>query len=276
MSNHNQLNIVSPDSCEVVSIISVCYNEAPQKIRATLASILIQDYPSIELIIIDGGSRQEALDAFNDYKDRIKVLVSESDNGIFDAMNKGVARSSGEWIIFMNIGDRFYNSNSLSKLMSKTSSNHDIIYGNVVTGDTVSKMPKKISKYRIYRRCGVVCHQALIARRSLFSTIGYFDLNYKICGDPEWLIRAYKNGAVFNYVDEIVAFYEGNGFSSNYVRRQPYWEKLLLQHFSKAEIALYWVISILERAFQRIVTLNFSMPEGIQRAIERRKSRRQV
>jgi len=218
------------DNMGKISIISVCYNEEPEKIRGTMNSIIAQDYPQMEIIVIDGGSKNDTLEAFEEYRDYINCMVSEPDDGIFHAMNKGISKATGDWIIFMNIGDKFYSPNSLSGLMAGGRSDVDILYGNVVMADDLVIMPvKKLSKYGLYRRN--ICHQALLARRSLFSRIGLFDLNYKVCGDPEWVIRAYKAGTVFKYMDLIVSYYEGNGFSSNYDRRLVYWKKLLRQHY---------------------------------------------
>lgn len=252
---------------DTISVVSVCYNEEPIKIRDTMNSIVAQDYPKIEIIVIDGGSKKNTLDAFEEYRDHINYIVSEPDNGIFHAMNKGVSKATGDWIIFMNIGDKFYSPKSLSGLMMGVLSDVGILYGNVFVNNMVSRPYKILSKYKLYSKG--ICHQALLARKSLFSQIGLFDLTYKVCGDPEWVIRAYKAGVVFKYMDLIVSYYEGNGFSSNYERRLVYWKKLLRQHYSKTEIAVYWVMSIFERALRRIITLNFSIPIGVKRLISR-------
>lgn len=252
---------------ETVSVISVCFNEEPKKIRDTLTSIIEQDYKNIEIIVIDGGSKKDTLDAFAEYRNYISYMVSEPDDGIFHAMNKGCSKATGEWIIFMNIGDKFYNTQSLTALMAGADREVDILYGNVTLNNMIIKPPKKVSKYNLYS--SRICHQAVLARRSLFLRIGSFDLSYKLCGDPEWIIRAYKNRVAFKYVDVIVAIYEGHGISANIERRQPYWEKLLNQHYSKTEVTVYWVISIFERAFRRIANLDFSMPKGVKRLISR-------
>ncbi|MBN1664235.1 MAG: glycosyltransferase [Deltaproteobacteria bacterium] len=248
---------------ETVSVICVCYNEEPNKIRATINSIIAQDYPNIEIIIIDGGSKPDTLDVFKEYQEQIDYMVSEEDRGIFDAMNKGIFRATGDWIIFMNIGDKFYDRHSLSGLMAGANRDVDILYGGISSDDLIVVPPLQVSKYTLYTRG--ICHQALLARRSLFFKVGQFNLAYIICGDPEWIIRAFKQGAAFKYMNVVVANYEGYGFSSNYHRRKYYWKMLLCEHFSRTEIIAYWLRWILERSIRRIVKLDFSIPTCIKR-----------
>lgn len=237
---------------ETVSVICACLNEDPFRIKSSLNSIIMQDYADTEIIIIDGGSKPNTLSAFEEYHNQIEYMISERDNGIFDAMNKGVARAKGDWIIFMNIGDEFYNKHSLSMLLSCADSDSDILYGNAAINNVISRPPQKLSKYALFRHGRGICHQALIARKSLFSRIGTFDVSYKVCGDPEWIIRAFKNGASFKYVNIVVSSYELNGFSANRRRRQFYWKKMIRQHFSNTEIAVYSFISIIERLLRKI------------------------
>ncbi len=245
-----------------VSIISVCFNEEPIKIKETMNSIIAQDYKNMEIIIIDGRSKPETLNAFEEYRKQINYMVSEPDRGIFDAMNKGVSKATGDWVIFMNMGDKFYNNHSLSGLMAGAKSGVDILYGHAVKNNLINLSPQKISKYKLYSRG--ICHQALIVKRSLFSFVGNFDLAYKLCADPEWLFRAFKKGANFKYMDVVVAYYEGNGLSSNYELRKPFWESAVHKHCSRIEIVAYWLRLILERAIRRVIKLDFRLPVSIK------------
>jgi len=88
-----------------LSVITICYNE--KNIRKTCESIVGQSWQDFEWIVVDGGSTDGTLDVLNEYRDRIDVLISEPDNGIYNAMNKGIARARGEWLNFMNGGDAF-------------------------------------------------------------------------------------------------------------------------------------------------------------------------
>jgi glycosyltransferase involved in cell wall biosynthesis len=247
---------------ETVSVITVCLNEEPKEIKETINSIIAQDYKNIEIVIIDGGSKSNTLNAFKEYQKQIACMVSEPDKGIFDAMNSGILKATGEWIIFMNIGDKFYESHSLSRLMAGAKNDVDILYGNVMK-NYLSMSPKKISKYLLYRKG--ICHQAILARRSLFQSIGLFDPAYKLCGDPEWIIRAFKKGVAFKYMNVVVAYYAGGGLSSNSEFRKPFWESVVRKHFSRTEIIAYWFKSVLERTYKRIIKLDFSIPASIKK-----------
>ena len=113
-----------------ISVVTVCYN-AVNDIEKTILSVINQTYPNIEYLIIDGGSKDGTMDIVNKYKDKIDVIVSEPDKGIYDAMNKGIDRATGDWINFMNAGDCFYNNVALESVFPRNyeSVNFDILYG---------------------------------------------------------------------------------------------------------------------------------------------------
>ena len=100
-----------------VSIITVVYNDV-KNIRSTIESYLSQSYDNKEYIIIDGGSNDGTMDIVNLYRDRIDVVVSEPDKGIYDAMNKGIKRATGNWIGILNSGDTFVSTDTLKTVFS--------------------------------------------------------------------------------------------------------------------------------------------------------------
>ena len=118
-----------------VSIITVCFNSA-KTIRDTIESVLSQDYPNIEYIVIDGGSSDQTLEIVKEYSDRIAIIVSEKDRGIYDAMNKGIALASGEIVGMLNSDDVYINENAVSELMRKMKdANSDSVFADLVIVD---------------------------------------------------------------------------------------------------------------------------------------------
>lgn len=117
----------------IISVITVCYN-AVANIEETMLSVLNQRYDKVEYIVIDGGSKDGTLDVIKKYANKLAYWISEPDKGIYDAMNKGIAKATGDWINFMNAGDKFINEEVLNKsFVSRYSDDVDILYGDVIS-----------------------------------------------------------------------------------------------------------------------------------------------
>lgn len=255
----------------IVSVIVVCYNDKPERIRETLGSIVVQDYPQIEIVVIDGGSAENTLRAFDEFRAGISVFVSEPDHGIYDAMNKGVLLSRGEWINFMNVGDSFFSPSSLSGLLAGVDSRYDIVYGDYYYhGRGFICSPHRPSGYLFYSNR--ICHQALLSRHSLFAPdeAGLFDLNYRLGADHDWMHRAFKRGANFKHMPIVVCNYAGDGASSNGKLRTQ--EALLRRqrNFSLSERCFYAVLFFCDKIVRRVTTGNFRLPVALSKC--RRKS----
>lgn len=206
----------------------------------TFDSIFVQIYKNLEVIVIDGGSKQSTLKALNEYSSRFDYFLSEKDNGIFDAMNKGVEVATGTWIGFMNIGDVFYSSESLLQLIYSKCGDAKIIYGNLVKnklGFVLS--PEKLSRYVFYS--SGLCHQALIVRRSVFSQIGKFDLSTNLYGDADWIFKAYLSGIPFCYVPTIVCIYDGFGATSDSRKLVNDRNNFLVKYFRPEERLFFYI-----------------------------------
>ncbi|MBQ9312296.1 MAG: glycosyltransferase [Bacteroidales bacterium] len=177
----------------LVSIITVCYN-AQDTIEATINSVRKQTYDNYEYIVIDGDSTDSTKDILLANRDVITKYVSEKDNGLYYAMNKGLDIAEGEYVWFMNAGDRIPHSNTLEKIMESSYKFQDIYYGNTkiidksgtVVGKRRLKAPEILTKNSFLWGM-VVCHQAAVVKKSL---VKHYDTRYKITSDYDWLLSA--------------------------------------------------------------------------------------
>ena len=181
-----------------ISIITVCYN-ADRTIREAIESVLSQSYKDIEYIIIDGNSTDNTLNIINEYKDRITVIVSEPDKGIYDAMNKGIKKATGEVIGILNSDDIYQDTEVLKDVMSIfLRSSVDILYGDLVyvrsnETDIIVRKLKSDPYYKNFFENGIVPpHPALFIKSNVYKQAGYFDLQYKLAADYEFMLRIFK------------------------------------------------------------------------------------
>jgi glycosyltransferase involved in cell wall biosynthesis len=198
-----------------ISVITINLNNL-SGLRRTVESVLLQDYPQIEYLIIDGGSKDGSLDYIKSRESQFDYWVSEEDFGIYDAMNKGIIKAKGDYLIFLNSGDYFFSSKSLSSLI-KNNITKDIIYGNM----GVEKEGKiELKKYpRLltidYFRSGTIPHPSSLIKRSLFEKFGNYNTNYKIISDWAFFLDAIiKCNVSYLYVDSDVSIFNLNGVSS--------------------------------------------------------------
>ncbi len=117
-----------------ISIITIVYNGA-DLLEETIISVLNQTYPHIEYIVVDGASNDGTLDLIHQYEDRLSKWISEKDNGLYDAMNKGIDLASGDFIWFMNCGDHVYENDTVAKMVETCTPQTDILYGEVMMVD---------------------------------------------------------------------------------------------------------------------------------------------
>lgn len=196
-----------------VSIVTVCYNSATT-IERTIKSVAGQDYREIEYIIIDGGSTDGTLDIIDRYKDNISVLVSETDGGIYYAMNKGIARATGDIIGFINSDDWYADGAiaAIAEVFFKT--NADIVYGKyVVVENSVYREAKNGNLDDI---CfGIVFgHPATFVKSDCLRKHP-FDVYYRIAADYAFFLTMYFQKKCFHQIDTIIAYFQSGGASSH-------------------------------------------------------------
>lgn len=201
-----------------VSVVTVCYN-AVATIENTMLSVLNQTYPDLEYILIDGGSTDGTVDIIKKYADRLAYWVSEPDNGIYDAMNKGVAVASGIWVNFMNAGDFFYCCETVSTLFVESIDKSVAC----VFGNTIFRYSEKdvLIEYKSSPMHSVMpsCHQSIFCRRQVLLDMP-FNLKYKIAADYDFFNKIKKAGWQYKFINCIVAVYDAaEGISSRSILR---------------------------------------------------------
>ena len=223
------------------SIITITYN-AEAFLPRTVESVLSQHYRDIEHIIIDGASTDSTLSVAQDYMQRSYAaqnghevrIVSEPDNGLYDAMNKGLRQASGDYICFLNAGDFFPNANVLDTIVSRSLTGKSrqqlpaVIYGDTDIVDNDGNFlrhrrlaPQRNLTWRSFRKGMLVCHQAFYARLDIARTVPY-DTRYRYSADVDWCIRVMKEaermGAGLAYVDSVVVNYTQEGQTTKHHR----------------------------------------------------------
>lgn len=218
-----------------ITVITVTYNCAAV-VEQTICSILEQTYSEVEYIIIDGGSTDGTLDIIRRYTNRIAYFVSEPDKGIYDAMNKGILVSTGEWLNFMNAGDLFVSKDILQRMVEEIIPGNYILRGNIIriypkfkvksVGVTVQE-PSLMDMFN-----NTFHHQACLIHASLFKKFGLYSTDYKLCSDWKFFFDCIVlHNVKSKYIDLTVACFKMDGASTNnsilYLKEQESYLKLV-------------------------------------------------
>jgi len=193
-----------------LSVITVVYNNAAD-IERTLLSVINQTYPNIEYIVIDGASTDGTLQIIEKYTNKIAKLISEPDKGIYDAMNKGLALATGDYVIFMNSADEFYSAETVANVFA-AAPDADIYYGetemiganNESLGQRRHKAPENFT-WRDFKYGMSISHQAIYIKRSLVKS---YEPKYQLSADIDWILYAAKKAKTVVNVHQYVAKYK--------------------------------------------------------------------
>ena len=199
-----------------LSVITIVYNNA-RDIERTMLSVINQTYVNIEYIIVDGSSTDGTLDIIKLYENRITKIISEKDDGIYDAMNKGLAAATGDYVLFMNSGDELYATDTVARVFAPPAmqtfimGETEMINNNKGEnfGQRRHKAPETFN-WRSFKYGMNVSHQAIYIRCSLVEP---FDRQYQLSADIDWIIRAAKKAKKIVNVDQYVAKYLVGGMS---------------------------------------------------------------
>lgn len=198
-----------------VSIITVCYNRV-ETIERAIRSVSKQGYEDMEYIIIDGGSTDGTVDIIKKYERDIAYWVSEKDDGIYEAMNKGLSHATGEIVAFLN-SDDWYEENIISKIAQRFEDKKV----RILCGDVYCHHNGTISRYCVNKEIEeeirfrmIYWQPAMFVRRELFELYGGFDTRYQIAADYDWMLRIYDRHVVISLIDMVMTNFSYGGIST--------------------------------------------------------------
>ena len=212
------------------SIITVCFNSA-KTIRQTFESVLSQSCKDYEYWVIDGASTDGTVDIIREYEPRFEGRmhwISEKDNGIYDAMNKGIRLTKGEYLNFLNADD-YYENQTLEIVKNEIENHpgHDIYYG-------ISRFYDSKGEYRILRDNHMrlpgqrINHQAMWYRRTVFSTFGVYDTSFRISADFHHQLGLYLKNYSFFPFNQIIVNYYKDGYSRQFLSQRRMEDRRIL------------------------------------------------
>lgn len=198
-----------------ISVITISYNNK-EGLKKTLDSVISQDYTDFEYIIIDGGSNDGSKELLEQYADKITYWVSEPDKGIYNAMNKGILAATGEYLIFINSGDHFFNENSLAT-GSEYLGQKEVVYSdlNVIGHSLLDKFVYPLVLSFSYFYESSLPHPATFIKRTAFKKCGLYDENLKIVSDWKWFMNAICiYNCSYTHIPEVISTFYFDGISS--------------------------------------------------------------
>lgn len=201
-----------------VSVITVVFNSL-EALRKTMRSVEMQDYDNIEYIVVDGGSEDGTSSFLADYKGKLTKWVSEPDKGIYDAMNKGIGMATGDACIFMNAGDTFVETDTVSRAVAMGAGTTDVVYGDIMKNGNriIAKSPRNC--HRMY-----YCHQSAFTSTECLREYP-FDITHKMSADFKQAKQLFLAGKSFRHIDLVVADFDTSGIS-NTSRSKGLWDNI--------------------------------------------------
>jgi glycosyltransferase involved in cell wall biosynthesis len=216
-----------------LSIITINFNNL-DGLKKTVDSVLSQTYNEFEYIVIDGGSSDGSNEYLENKREKLSVLISENDTGIYNAMNKGIRNSTGEFLLFLNSGDVLNGVMALADFINFENFGGDIIYGDYKFLNGEKKYLDKLTPFNLFRAS--LPHQSSLIKRSLFNQFGLYDEKFKIVSDKAFYIKCLlSNKVIFNHIECPLSLVDLDGISNN-VEFKKFLEKendlMLKEYFS--------------------------------------------
>lgn len=245
--------LLSAADAPLISVITVALNAAAT-LQRTISSVLNQDYPRTEYIVIDGGSTDGTEEILRACEARLGRLLVEPDDGIADAMNKGLALAGGDFVLFVHADDRLAGSDALSRAAARITQDPTAdIYAGCIELDQDSGS-RRICRRRLLASLNVkqsVPHQAALCRRRLFDELGGFDTSLAIAMDYEFFLRAYRARKTIRAIPEVICEMGSHGLSSQldahslvarFAEERQVHQRHATGRWLKSFYALYWTL----------------------------------
>jgi len=227
-----------------LSIITINLNNK-SGLRKTIESVVNQTFTNYEYIIIDGGSKDGSVEVIKEYADIISLWISESDKGIYNAMNKGIIKSSGSFLQFLNSGDYFLSQSILNDtLINNADIRAEILYTDCFAtsmDDNMKRIEIPNTLSLLYLIDHSLCHPGTFISRKTFEEIGLYNEEYKILSDKDFFIKAFLSGIEFKKVNLPSIVVEPNGISQtdNKLLNEEM-NKMILNNFGEQYLDLYF------------------------------------
>ena len=209
----------------LISIIIPVFN-AGKTLQSTIESILGQSYENFELIIVDGESVDNTKDIITQFQKNIDIFICEKDNGIYDAMNKGIIAANGDWLLFLGGDDVLYNSEILTSIFIDSNFDKvDFLYGDVLFKSNSLKYGEEKDYPTLLD--SNICHQSIFYHKKIFETIGQYNLRYQVLADFDMNIKVFKNNSIRKkYIPKIITLFNDQGTSNSVLDKYFYSDML--------------------------------------------------
>lgn len=196
-----------------ISIITINFNDA-SGLKKTIESVVNQSFQDVEYIVIDGLSADDSVEVIEQYCEKIAYWISEKDSGIYHAMNKGIDKASGEYLLFLNSGDVFTSNDTLKEVVSHKNFRGEIIYGDYQFENGNKIYPDKVTPYYFLKSS--LPHQSTFFKKNVFDIMGRFDESYSICGDRAFFLKCMVSNQFFwQHIQYSVTLFNLDGISNN-------------------------------------------------------------
>ena len=245
-----------------ITVATVCLN-AEAVIRNTIDSVLIQDYEDFEYLIVDGLSKDNTISIVNEYiplfaeKHIDYRVVSEKDNGLYDAMNKAADLSNGEWIIYMNAGDMLLDRTTLKEVSTKLAEDLNVLYGDILLAEGNKYKIHKSGDISLINRCNPIMHQSCFTRVDIVRRYK-FDTSYKICADYDLFLKLFKDNCnCFKKTDLVMSTFMMGGLSTTaiYLREKEFSNARKNNCIKEARFTKIFVFMITVKEYIRLLLI---------------------